>query len=382
MCSSDLNPHMRGGAISTRRAFALGSVGAVIASSAPRSFGQLSPGRQLGPTVEPAAGKTVKVDLIAAERPCALPCFGGAALPLWTFSEKDWLPVIRLDLGDRLEATLRNRLGRKDESTSIHWHGIRLPNDQDGVPFLVQPLVHPGESFRYAFEPPDTGTYFFHTHCNTAEQLGRGLEGLLIVDGDVTEPYDADVVLLMRDWHVDLSSGQFNPFFSLRGAGRAGSYGAVRSVNGATNPQIALPSGGDCRVRLINSDPTRIMRVRIDGAEAAVVAIDGAAIPPFQPKAIVMGPAMRADLVLRAPEAGKIARLVDDSGGSDVQLASFAGKGPLVRRTAFDPAPLRAPRIPQPDLGRARRFRLSLDRSEAGGLFAEPLDGKIGRAHV
>ena len=138
-----------------------------------------------------------------------------------------------LDLGDRLEATLQNRLGRKDEATSIHWHGIRLPNSQDGVPFLVQPLVHPGESFRYAFEPPDTGTYFFHTHCNTAEQLGRGLEGLLIVDGDVTEPYDADVVLLMRDWHVDLSSGQFNPFFSLRGAGRAGSYGAVRSVNGA-----------------------------------------------------------------------------------------------------------------------------------------------------
>ncbi len=246
-------------------------------------------------------GKTVPVRLVAAERPTALPCFSGHRLPLWTFSDATWLPVIRMDLGDRLDVAFDNRLPRDGEYTSIHWHGIRLPNDQDGVPYLIQPPVMPGESYRYGFVPPDTGTFFFHTHCNTAEQLGRGLVGILIVDGDTTEPYAADETILLRDWRIDLETGTFRDFTTARGASRAGTYGTVRSANGAVEADIRLPASADCRIRLINADPTRVMEVALPGAEAAVIAIDGIAVAPFAFDTWLLPPAARLDLVVRAP---------------------------------------------------------------------------------
>ncbi|MCC6981945.1 MAG: multicopper oxidase family protein [Bauldia sp.] len=307
----------------------------------------------LAPPGEAASGRTVNATLVAAERPRALPCFGGVRLPMWTYSPSLPVPVIRLDHGDRLQARLVNRLPRPEEHTSIHWHGIRLPNDQDGVPYLVQPPVLPGESFDYAFTPPDTGTFFFHSHCNTTEQLGRGMVGVLIVDGDTTEPYDADEVVLLRDWRVNLEGGAFRPMVTLRGAGRAGSYGTVRSANGAVNPSIALPASADCRLRVINCDPTRVMDLRIEGAEACIAAVDGVAIPPVPFDGWQTGPAMRFDLVLRSPRSGRSASLVDVGGDERVELARFAGTGPDIRAGAFDPRPLRAARVPEPDLAAA-----------------------------
>ena len=311
----------------TRRQFTSAAVtlaaGSVLAAAAerPRYTTRLAPPADVGP------GKTVQVRLTAAERPTALPCFGGRPLPMWTFTESAWPPVVRLDLGDELQATLENRLPRADETTSIHWHGIRLPNDQDGVPHLVQPPVNVGETFHYRFTPPDCGTYFFHTHCNTVEQLGRGLQGTLIIDGDAVDNYDADVVLLMRDWIIDADTGGFASFFTLRGAGRAGTYGSLRTVNGAVNPEIPLPAAGECRLRLINSDPTRIMKIGVKGAEAAIIAIDGIAVEPFPLTLWEMGPAMRIDLALRAPQEGGRASLVDISQSAPLELAHFASKG-------------------------------------------------------
>lgn len=326
--------------------------------------------RRIGAPLTLGQGKTVALALTAAERLTALPCFGGHALPMWTFADGQWPPLIRLNLGDRLEVALSNRLPRAGESTSIHWHGIRLPNDQDGVPYLVQPPVQPGSSFRYSFTPPDAGTFFFHTHCNTAEQLGRGLEGVLIIDGDTTEAFDADQVLLLRDWRIDADSGQFNAFFTLRGAGRAGSYGSVRSVNGAINPEITLPASGDCRLRLINTDPTRIMQLSMEDAEAAIVAIDGIALQPLPLTSWTLGPAMRIDLVLRAPAPGQTARLIDSSDGGRIELARLVGRGQVLRKTSFDPAPLRTTRIPEPDLRHAKRLEFVFEASESGKFLA------------
>lgn len=165
--------------------------------------------------------------------------------------------------GDRLEATLENRLPRPDEITSIHWHGIRLPNDQDGVPYLVQAPVRPGETFRYSFIPPDTGTFFFHTHCNTVEQLGRGPVGILVIDGDTTEPYDADQVLVIRDWRVDPAVGEFTPFFTLRGAGRAGTFGPLRAGRIAESD---LKSATRLSFAFHSSDAGRLIAIPDDGA--------------------------------------------------------------------------------------------------------------------
>jgi FtsP/CotA-like multicopper oxidase with cupredoxin domain len=337
--------------------------------------------RKLAAPLKLEDGKTGSIRLAAAERPTALPCFGGRALPMWTFSEGAWPPVIHLKLGEKLDVTLENNLPRENETTSIHWHGSRLPNNQDGVPYLVQDPVPPGGSFRYTFMPPDTGTFFFHTHCNTVEQLGRGLQGVLIVDGDTTEPYDADEVLFIRDWQCDLSAGEFNPFFTLRGAGRAGTYGAVRSVNGRANPEIDLPAAGDCRLRLINGDPTRVMRLSIEDGEAAIIALDGFAVAPLEFETWLLGPAMRIDLVLRAPDAGKVAKLVDNAGTERVELARFVGTGEPKTNGEFDPAALHAARVPEPDLANATRMNFTFQSSETGKFVATPdesLGGPLG----
>jgi FtsP/CotA-like multicopper oxidase with cupredoxin domain len=359
----------------TRRQFLAAAAGTTAAVAGAGANEPPVYSRKLGPILSLDGSKTVAVQLAAAERTVALPCFGGRSLPLWTFADGAWPPAIRLDLGDWLEVTLENQLPMPDQSTSIHWHGIRLPNDQDGVPYLVQSPVRPSESFRYRFRPPDAGTYFFHTHCNTVEQLGRGLEGVLIIDGDTTHPYDADKVLLLRDWMVDLDIGEFTPFYTLRGAGRAGTYGPLRSVNGAVNPEILLPSAGDCRVRLINSDPTRVMQIGVEGAETAIIAIDGIAIEPIPLSVPLIGPAMRFDLALRAPEEGRTARLIDRSEDTPVELARFVGYGSPRRTGTFDPAPLRACRIPQPDLNKAERLRFVFDASEEAQVIAASLDG-------
>ncbi|HWE75378.1 MAG TPA: multicopper oxidase family protein [Stellaceae bacterium] len=351
----------------TRRAVLIGAgvaagVGVLAYSLSPRRF---APTRALGPAPSMGAGKTVSVGFQAAERLTSLPCFGDRKLPMWTFAEGAWPPVVRLDLGDRLEATLENHLTRAGESTSIHWHGIRLPNDQDGVAYITQPPVAPGSTCRYAYTPPDTGTYFFHPHCDTVEQLGRGMVGILIVDGDTTEPYDSDTLVVLRDWLVEPEAIQFDPFFTLVGAGRAGTYGPLRSANGASDPAIPLPASGDCRLRLVNVDATRIMQISVEGADAAIVAIDGHAVTPFALSTWPMGPAMRADVVIRTPREGGVVRLIDNSEQPRAELARFIATGTPLRKTAFDPAPLRQATVPEPDLNNATRLTFALDVTDA-----------------
>ena len=142
-----------------RRAFLAGAACLAAGTGSVRSNSPASSGAALAAPAEPVSGGTVAAHFVAAERRTALPCFGGNSLPMWTFSEDHWLPVIRMNLGDRLDTLLENQLPREDEHTSIHWHGIRLPNDQDGVPYLVQqPDVQGGRSGRRSESSVDPAT--------------------------------------------------------------------------------------------------------------------------------------------------------------------------------------------------------------------------------
>lgn len=363
----------------SRRNFLAGSALAAGAIVLGRGSGPVY-GQPLAPPPVPMDGASVGLRLIAAERPTSLPAFAGKTLPLWTFTDDTWLPVVRVPIGARLDVELENRLPREDQHASIHWHGIRLPNDQDGVPYLVQDPVFPGSSYRYSFVPPDTGTFFFHTHCNTPEHLGRGLHGILIVDGDTTEPYDADEVLLIRDWRVDVDAGAFLSFTTNRGAARAGTYGPLRTVNGEVQPTITLPAAGDCRLRLVNVDPTRMVEIGIEDAEAAIIAIDGIAIPPTPLGRWLLGPAMRCDIVVRAPADGRSARLIDYRPDEPLVLATLSGAGDPRRTSEFAPAALRAGIVPEPDLAAAETVELTFGSSRTGRVVAgdDPLLGPLG----
>ena len=105
----------------------------------------------------------------------------GAGQPetdIWGYDGLAPGPVLRLRQGAPARIIVENQLS---QDTTVHWHGIRLPNAMDGVPGLTQPPIKPGESFVYEFTPPDAGTFWYHSHVNSLEQLGRGLAGVLIV---------------------------------------------------------------------------------------------------------------------------------------------------------------------------------------------------------
>jgi FtsP/CotA-like multicopper oxidase with cupredoxin domain len=359
----------------TRRTVALGGLAGVTATVlAWRGSRAAETPASLARVGAPTAGREVPLSLIAAERPVALPAFGARAMPLLTFFEGDAFPhVVRLGRGDTLVTTLENRLPPGLEEMSVHWHGLRIPNAEDGVPYLTQRPVPVGERYGYRFAPPDAGTFWFHTHCNTAETIGRGLLGVLVVEGDETEPYDADVLLCLKDWRIG-DDGAFLPFLTDEGAARAGSFGTVRSANGDPAPRIPLPAGGDCRLRLLNVDPTRIPEIGVEGAEAAIVAIDGVAVPPVPLRSWRLGPAMRLDLVVRAPADGGEARLVDYHAPQPVTLATLAGTGETRRTTAFQPAPLLMADLAEPDLPNALPLTLTFSATATGLSVAEIAD--------
>lgn len=279
---------------------------------------------------------------------------GGRATPAWLFDARPF-PVLRIRRGETATVTLRNAL---TQHTSIHWHGVRVPNAMDGVPYLTQSPVQPGERFTYRFAPPDAGTYFFHPHCNTSEQLGRGLLGALIVEDEHRAPFDDDLVMILKDWNLG-PDGSFTPFLTMAGASRAGTFGALRTVNGLPSPRLDVAAGADLRLRLINADCTRICAIGVEGAESAVVAIDGNPVAPFALDGWRLGPGMRVDLALRTPPTG-VVRLVDDFAATPVVLAALAVRGAPLPRGDFQPPALAAPGIVAPDLANARTHRLEL----------------------
>ena len=98
----------------------------------------------------------------------------------WAYNDQVPGPQIRV-------TRRRSRAGRRcknelPESTAIHFHGLELPNDQDGVPFITQPPVKPGESYTYEFTVPNAGSHMYHSHHNSAKQVGLGLLGAFIVE--------------------------------------------------------------------------------------------------------------------------------------------------------------------------------------------------------
>jgi len=285
--------------------------------------------------------------------------------PAWIYNDAPF-PVLRVARERELAVELKNSL---KEHTSIHWHGLRIPNAMDGVPYVTQQPVQPGEQFTYRFAPPDTGTYLFHPHCNTSEQLGRGLAGVLVVEGDETAPFDGDVVCIIKDWRV-APDGSFLPFVTPAGAARAGTFGALRTVNAHASPAIDVPAEANVRLRLVNADSTRIAELGVEGAHAMVIAIDGHAVPPFALQSWRLGPAMRLDLAIRTPAARPV-RLVDYFAAEPVTLATFVPREPAKRKRMPS---LHSAKLPEPDLSRAKFHTLALSTSAAAPDYAAAPD--------
>jgi FtsP/CotA-like multicopper oxidase with cupredoxin domain len=315
---------------------------------------------------ETPIGNGRAITLTAAEHPLRLSP-GMGPTPAWVYGNSPF-PVLRIRQGDMLDVTLANML---PEHSTIHWHGIRGPNAMDGVAFVTQLPVEPGKTFRYRFAPPDPGTFFFHPHCDTVQQLGRGLIGVLIVDGDEQEPFDDDIICVLKDWRV-AKDGSFLPFLTLAGAGRAGTFGTLRTANAHPVPEIAVRAGADIRLRILNVDSTRVGDIGVMGADASVLAVDGNALTPFALDTWRLGPAMRLDVSLRTPPEGKSFALTDFFAAAPVTLAKFVSHGAPKRSGAYAPTALKPVAFQEPDIAKATAHFLKLSEAAVGTDYPDP----------
>ncbi|PEA02362.1 multicopper oxidase family protein [Bacillus cereus] len=141
--------------------------------------------------------KGPEVTLVAKEEKQKLG--NGVIVPVWTFNGSSPGPEIRVKKGEKVKVTLKNELSAP---VSIHWHGYPIPNNMDGIPGVTQDAVEPGKSFTYEFEANVPGTYWYHSHQDSVNQLDRGLYGALIVE-DTKEKYDKDYTLMLDEWVTD-----------------------------------------------------------------------------------------------------------------------------------------------------------------------------------
>ena len=294
-------------------------------------------------------------DVVLTPQPAAFPVVDGTVTDgMMSYAPDAPPPVLRVKQGETLVADLQNGL---PEPTTVHWHGIRLDNAMDGVPYLTQPLVDPGERFRYSVAVPDAGTYWYHPHCNTLTQMGRGLTGLLIVEEPADPGFDTEVALNLRDFRLG-EDGQFVTQFIPRQAARAGTFGTVLTANWQRNPVFDAPAGGLVRLRLAATDVTRIYKLRIAGAQARVIALDANPVPaPFPLTAtedFAVGPGQRMDLAVLMPAEEGADVVLDTLAGTRIEpLATLRAVGADRRRSLDELAPLPANPIAEPDLANA-----------------------------
>ncbi len=329
----------------------------------------------LGMAARLGAAAPVETKILKARTTDAVLTDAGPTKNVLTYGDAGMPPVLRMTKGKPFAAQLVNGL---DEATTIHWHGLRIPNGMDGVPFLTQPFVNAGETFDYTFTPPDSGTYWYHPHCNTLTQMGHGLTGVIVVEDPGDPAFDGEVVLNLRDWRLG-KDGQFIAQFLPKDAGKSGTFGTVRTANWAGEPQYDAPAGGLIRVRIAATDVTRIYKLSMDGAEATVIAIDGHPVPSrFPLDATMIGPGQRLDLVVRMPDGeGSIAALRDTRGTTPKTIANLRAAGSSLKRDVRDLGPLARNSMAKADLSNAARLPFSFSAT-AEHMAVDSICGSLG----
>ena len=347
-----------------RRDLLLSSGAVAISSSFPArpSFG--SPGTQV------ISAQVAKVQIA----PPAYP-----KTEVWGYGGSVPGPEIRLRQGQKVQARLENEL---PTPTTIHWHGIRNDNAMDGVAGLTQPAVASGGSFFYEFTPPDAGTYWYHAHTRSFEQVARGLYGPLIVEETELPDVDREEVLILDDMLLDPDSAQLDPDFSSSHAlSHAGRLGNVIVTNGQYDLVLKCLKNERLRLRVINAANARTFALDLAGMAGWVVALDGMPLkkPYRADSSIILGAAQRVDLIVDiTADEGETAHLAHRGRGDSYSLVAFSVDGKASHSRRNDPAPLPSNETrPISGLENAQHVNLSMvGGAMSGSLVEAKFNGK------
>ena len=328
-----------------------------------------------------AGAATVRATITAAPTKVNI---GGLDVDTWAFGDRPSAGGLRAKVGDVIEARFVNEL---PTANTLHWHGIALRNDMDGVHDLTQPAVAPGSEFTYRFTVPDAGTYWFHPHMGL--ELDRGLYAPLIVE-DPHDPVSADVdaTLMLDDWLDGYGPTQEEVFATLKqghgmadtggmgsmdmadmgGMGGMGSTNATGkgSMNGGISGDVAYlvhvingrapydretvtaKPGQKVRIRLINAGSDTAYRVAITGHRLTVTHADGFPITPVEVDNVLLGMGERYDVIITAQD-GAFPIVAVPEGKSD-------GPAEAVLRTSTSAAPPQLGSLPAELNGRALAY--------------------------
>ncbi|MFI6673500.1 multicopper oxidase family protein [Kribbella sp. NPDC050470] len=283
----------------------------------------------------PTGPADVVVDLVARQERFDIP--GRGPMDGITLNHTSPGPEIVAKQGDLIQVTLQNE--SVPDGITLHWHGVDVPAAEDGVAGVTQDAVQQGQSHVYRFVAKDVGTYWYHSHQVSHEQVKKGLWGVLIV-----EPTAADVVAAVH------------------------TYDKIRTVNGGYGERRVAAPGSTVRVRLINTD-NGPWAAWVDGAPYRVVAVDGTEVnapPEVSNKSVLVTAGGRVDLLVTMPPGSAIriglgggpTSLVIGAGDAPagaeprerVDLLSYGKPGQL----SFDPA--KATRVFRYDIGRRPGF--------------------------
>lgn len=223
----------------------------------------------------------------------------------WTYNGTVPGPQLRVKQGETVKILLQNQL---PEPVTIHWHGLPVPNNMDGIPGVTQNAVKPGESFTYQFKVDVPGTYWYHSHQNGVVQVDKGLYGSLVVEPKEQQPVDKDFTLVVDEWLKDdsmagMSNGGAGMGMSTTTSDHSSMMNSnngempmsdaemmplmytIFSANGKTGSAISplmIKQGEKVRIRLINAGFLS-HQLYLQGHEYKIVSTDGQPInnPPL-----------------------------------------------------------------------------------------------------
>jgi FtsP/CotA-like multicopper oxidase with cupredoxin domain len=318
----------------------------------------------------------------------------GVMTRVWSYEGLVPGPLLHVREGDRVIVHVRNALSVPH---IIHWHGLRISDLMDGSPRLLHPFA-PGASFRYEFVVPDPGTFWYHAHSETIQQIERGLYGAIVVHERNPPRFDRERIFVLDDVKLN-AEGQIDTFLTTGPDVGRGRTGNVLLVNGSSRPLAGTIARNALeRWRIVNAANARTMYIRVRGGSALVIGTDGGLIPtPYEFNEIEVAPGQRYDLAVRADAPA------DSDGGTDggvpsielinnvpvftssgtVQdqlftLANYAHEGQVSERIEYTP-----PAISLPDTAPAgaQDYALALSgRATATGVQFS-INGRVGASH-
>jgi FtsP/CotA-like multicopper oxidase with cupredoxin domain len=228
----------------------------------------------------------------------------GVTVDAYAFNSQIPGPRLHFRQGDRVRINVTNRL---PETTTVHWHGLILPNVMDGPAHITQEPIENGSLYRYEFNAAQSGTYLYHTHDHVDRQQALGLYGAMIIDpseDDASLRADHEYTLLLQEWL--LREGLTYPAMPMDGA--APNYFTINGRAFPSTDTIPMRVGETLKVRFIGSNNGFIHPMHIHGGPFQVVAIDGQTLQPsarYDADTINVGPGQRYDVIWKARNPGK-----------------------------------------------------------------------------